>query len=207
MGRKGKRSDLDSVKQDIANGHSYDEICETHFDTVAKYSRFIQERIQARDSGAELSSSLKEYDSAVWKPWQQDVIDLVQQAPNPRKIHWFWENTGNIGKSWLAKYLAAAFKAILLKPGKQADLSYIISKSTSKLVIFDLSRTNAPSEGREHFLDSAYSLAEDLKNGMIQSTKYDSTTMIRGTSHVIFFANFAPDMTKWSEDRYCITHL
>lgn len=207
MGKPGARNDLKAVEDDIKKGHTYDELCAAHFDTVARYSRFIQERVQAHATQAELNSSLKEYEGVVWKPWQQVVLDLVQEEPDRRRIHWIWESTGSVGKSYLAKYLAAEHQAILLKPGKQTDLSYIISKSRSKLVIFDLSRTNAPTEGREHFLDSSYSLAEDLKNGVIQSTKYDSTTIIRGTSHVIFFANFPPDMTKWSQDRYFITQL
>lgn len=205
--KQGSRSDLEGVKHAIEQGQSYDEICASHFETVAKYSRFIEERIQARDSGKELSLSLQEYENVVWRPWQQDVIRLAEAIPDPRKIHWIWEETGNVGKSYLAKYLAAKYKACLLKPGKQADLAYIISKTTTNLVIFDLSRTNAPSEGREHFLDSAYSLAEDLKNGAIQSTKYNSTSIIKRTSTVIFFANFPPDLSKWSGDRYAVTQL
>lgn len=204
--KQGARSDLDAVKEAIDRGESYEEICDAHFGEAAKYSRFISEQIMRRDNAAELSSSLKEYEGVSWKPWQDAVIQMVQEEPNPRRIHWIWEEIGHVGKSWLARYLAAKFGAIILKPAKGADLAHIISKSRSKIVIFDLSRTAMPEEG-SHFLDSAYNLAEDLKNGVIQSTKYDSTMMIRGTSHVIFFANFPPDMTKWSQDRYFIKKL
>ena len=94
-----------------------------------------------------------------------------------------------------------------MTPGKKADMAYVYSKNPSKIVIFDLSRTTAPSEGKEHYFDGVYSLAEDLKNGMITSYKYDSTNVLTTGCHVVFFANFLPDMTKWSDDRYFITHL
>lgn len=204
---QGTRTDIMEVKASIARGDTYSDICLNHFATASRCYKFIKEQIQERDSNEELKSSLEEYKNVVWRPWQQEILTISQAAPHPRKIHWIWESTGNTGKSFLAKYLAAAYRACLMKPGKQGDLAHIISKTNTRLYIFDLSRTNAPSEGREHFLDSAYSLAEDLKNGVIQSTKYDSMTMIRKTATVLFFANFPPDLSKWSEDRYEIKHL
>lgn len=204
---KGQRTDLDDVHKSIVDGLSYDEICEKHFSQAAKYSRFIREQVQARDVSAELNSLRSEYASASLRPWQQTVVELVKEDPNPRKIHWIWEEEGNQGKSWMTKYLAAMHKACILNIGKKIDMAYVYSKNPSNLVVFDLSRTTAPGEGKEHFLDGAYSLAEDLKNGMVMSYKYDSGMVLRKTCHVIFFANFPPDLTKWSADRYFITKL
>jgi len=207
MGKKGARNDLLDVQKDIECGLTYDEMCDKHFDAAAKYSRFIRERIQARDTGKELSSLRVEYSTSSLRPWQQRVKELVEEDPNPRAIHWIWEEDGKKGKSWMAKYLVAMHGAVLLTAGKKTDMAYIYSKRPSKVVVFDLSRTTAPQEGREHYLDGAYSLAEDLKNGMVISTKYDSTHVLTRGCHVIFFANYEPDMTKWSQDRYFITHL
>lgn len=205
---QGKRSDLEGVENDIKGGMSYDEICEAHFGEAAKFSRFIKERIQARDTNKELSSLREEFSNASLRPWQEALVDIVQEDPNPRRIHWIWEDTGNTGKSWMTKYLAAMHNACILTAGKKADMAYLYSKmAPCKVVVFDLSRTTEPGEGREHFLDGAYSLAEDLKNGMVVSTKYDSTNVLTKTCHVIFFANFAPDQTKWSADRYAIKRL
>lgn len=204
---QGKRSDLDSVKEAIERGESYDDICKTHFGEAAKFGRFIKERIQARDTQKELDSLRSEYENASLRPWQQAVVDIVEEDPNPRAIHWIWEARGNTGKSWMTKYLAAMHNACILTAGKKTDMAYIYSKNPSKVVVFDLSRTTEPAEGREHFLDGTYSLAEDLKNGLITSTKYDSTTVLTRGCHVIFFANFPPDMTKWSADRYMVTEI
>lgn len=207
MGKKGARNDLEELQKSIREGKSYEEICEEHFDKAAKYHKFIRERIQAQVMEAELSSLHEVFSSASLKPWQRALLDVVDEPVNPRKIHWIWEDQGNVGKSWMAKYLMAERGAVLLTPGKKADMAYIFSKNPSKIVIFDLSRTTAPTDGKEHYLDGVYSLAEDLKNGMVTSYKYDSTNVLTTGSHVIFFANFAPDMTKWSQDRYLITRL
>lgn len=207
MGKKGARNDLAELQTAIREGKSYDEVCEEHFDTAAKFHKFIRERIQARDTQKELDSLREEFASASLRPWQERLLDVVHENPNPRKIHWIWEDVGNVGKSWMAKYLMAMENAVLLTPGKKADMAYIFSKNPTKIVIFDLSRTTAPTDGKEHYLDGVYSLAEDIKNGMVTSYKYDSANVLTTGSHVIFFANFAPDMTKWSQDRYLITRL
>jgi len=205
---QGKRSDLEGLKRAIDNGETYDEICDAHFEHAAKYHRFIKERIQARDSGLVLTSLREEYATASLHPWQRDLENLINEPPHPRKISWIWEVTGNVGKSWMAKYLATNHGAIVMTSGKRTDMAYIFTMSPKKdIVIFDLSRTGAPTEGREHFLDGAYSLAEDIKNGMVTNMKYESQMVLTKGSHVIFFANFSPDLSKWSADRYDVTQL
>lgn len=205
--RQGKRTDIDDVKQAIERGESYDAICNSHFETASKINRFIKERIQARDTQKELDSLREEFACASLRPWQKLIVDLVEEAPNPRKIHWIWEAKGNTGKSWMTKYLAAMYGACVLQVGKKQDMAYLYSKNPSRVVVFDLSRTTEPGENREHYLDGVYSLAEDLKNGMVVTYKYDSTNVITRGCHVIFFANFEPDRTKWSADRYFVTEL
>lgn len=205
--KPGHRNDLESLKEAIERGESYDDICTTHFAEAAKYGKFIKERLQARDTQKELDSLRLALESASLRPWQQAVVDIVEEDPNPRAIHWIWESKGNAGKSWMTKYLAAMYKACILTQGRKVDLAYIYSKNPAKVVVFDLSRTQEPGEGREHCLDGIYSLAEDLKNGLVTSVKYDSTTILTTGCHVIFFANFAPDMTKWSPDRYMVTEI
>lgn len=207
MGRKGARNDLEAVKQAIDRGESYDEICETHFQQAAAFSKFIKERVQARESKQQLDSLREHYEQSALRPWQQQLKDDVLSAPDPRKILWLWENTGNVGKSWMANYLGAVHGATILTSGKKVDMAYIYAQKPTAIVIFDLSRTQEHSEERKHHLDGVYSLAEDLKNGRVVSTKYESKTIFFRPPHVIFFANFEPDMTKWSSDRYAVVNL
>lgn len=211
MGRKGARNDLEAVKQAIDRGESYDEICETHFQQAAAFSKFIKERVQARDSGKLLNSLKERFESSVLKPWQQHLKDDVLGEAHPRKIIWIWDK-GNSGKSWMAKYLVATADACYLTFGRKSDLIYIFTQNPKPIVCINLSRTTAPSQeehenNKKNFLDGLYSLAEDLKDGILVNTKYESRTVLFETPHVVFFANFAPDMTKWTADRYAVINL
>lgn len=205
--KQGKRSDLDEVKEAINQGGSYEDICTTHFDTAARFSQFIKERIQARDTEKEQASLREALESSSLRPWQKALLDVVQEEPHPRRIHWIWEGKGNAGKSWMATYLAVMEKALVLDYGKKADLAYIFANQISRTVIFDLSRTTEPGDNDSKKLDHLYALAELLKNGRLVTTKYNSRTVTFRPPHVIFFANFPPDMTKWSEDRYFIKEI
>lgn len=211
MGRPGARSDLSAVKKSISEGLSYEEVCEIHFDEAAKYNRFIKEQIGLRDANKQLDSLREAFACSSLKPWQQDLLETLEHPADPRQILWIWDQQGNQGKSWMARYLVAMKEACYMTYGRKADLAYIFCKNPKPIAIFNLSRTTAPTEetenSKKHFLDGIYSLAEDLKDGIMVSTKYDSDTKIFPTPHVVFFANFEPDRSKWSEDRYKVINL
>lgn len=199
--RQGERKDLDLVKEAIKEGKSYDELVDTHFGTVAKYGRFIKECIQARENGRLVHSLKESFGSAQLRPWQQSLWDKLQGDPHPREILWYWEESGNVGKSWMTRYLLALTDCTVLTDGKKVDMAYIFAKKPTKIVIFDLARVT------EEHLDGIYVLAENLKNGYLVSAKYDSTGVVFETPHVVFFANFGPNLTKWSADRYFINKI
>lgn len=207
--KKGQRTDVDAVKKAIDDGKSYDNICDENFETASRMHRFIKERVQARDTIKQLDTLRERYASSALRPWQQALLDVVSETACPRKIHWLWETTGNVGKSWMATYLGAVHGATILTTGKKVDLAYIYAQKPTTIVLFDLSRTNetASESERKHYLDGIYSLAEDLKNGRVVSTKYESKTVFFDPPHVVFFANFEPDYTKWSADRYNVIGL
>jgi len=200
---QGARADLDAVKEAIDRGESYDEICEAHFETAAKYGRFIKERVQAKLSNEQLEGSREHFETTSLYKWQRRLDQIVKADPDPRKIMWFWETVGNMGKSWMANYLGCLLGATVLTAGKKVDMAFIFAQKPTKIVVFDLSRTTEPVDGKS-FLDGIYSLAEDLKNGRVVSTKYESKTVYFQSPHVIFFANFEPDHSKWSADRYAV---
>lgn len=203
---KGQRTDLEAVKEAIERGESYDEICETHFSTAAHCSQFIKDRIQARTTTKTLNALREDLESASLRPWQRALLDILEEEAHPRRIWWIWENKGNTGKSWMATYLAVLHKAIVMTPAKKANMAYTLVGADTNIIIFDLARTNEPTDGK-NWLDGTYSLAEEIKNGRVFSPMYGGKTIFFPRCHVIFFANFPPDMTKWSEDRYMIKEL
>lgn len=204
--RQGQRVDHDNIKNLIKQGHTYQQIVEADFGYAAKYGKFIKEQVAAQRMAAGKSSLLAEYEGVSWKPWQQDVLSVIEGTPDPRKIHWIWEPTGNVGKSFLAKYIMLTSSATLMESGKKVDMAYIFAQNPTKTVMIDLSRTSAPVDGKD-YLGGMYSLLETLKNGVLTSTKYESQVISFPRPHVIVFANWEPDYSKWSSDRYDVTNL
>lgn len=130
--------------------------------------------------------------------WQRDIIALIKTEPDDRTIHWFWEPTGNRGKTTFIKYLCQKFNAVPLE-GKKNDILYCAAMFESDVYVFDIERS------MEDYV--SYAALEKIKNGVFMCSKYESKPVIRNCPHVIIFANFPPDEDELSKDRWKITKL
>lgn len=205
---QGRRSDLAGVQEAIQRGESYEEICESHFEAAAKYGKFIKEQVSSKASRKAQDLLRSACENLSLHPWEQEVLaEIVVPDPHPRKIHWIWETTGNVGKSTFANYLGVMNDALVIDAGKKADLTYIFAQNPKKLIVIDLPRTLEPSGKDEAKMDHLYNIAEQFKNCRITVTKYESKVIYFPCPTVIFFANFPPDLTKWSADRYAIKQI
>lgn len=207
---KGNRSDLDAVQAAIEAGESYDDICSTHFSTVARADRFVKQRIAARDAAIQEQQLQEAFKDTVLWTWQASLLRILEAPVDPRAVMWYWEEQGNKGKSFMARYLASMHGALILEAGRKVDLAHIIVTTIPmpRIVIFDLARTAAPSdEGKSSPMDVVYSLMESLKNGYIVSTKYESKGLSFPVPHVLVFANFHPDESKMSFDRWMVIKI
>lgn len=143
------------------------------------------------------------YSNITWKPWQQEVVDLCSGPVHNRKIYWYYERTGNVGKSFLAKFLCLQDGTIICS-GKAADVfnqvnATIESGQRPTLVIVDCPRTCLD------FL--SYTAIECLKNGLLYSGKYEGGVCIFPVPTVICFANEAPKREKLSADRWSVSRI
>lgn len=204
--RQGKRTDHDEVFKMVKEGKTYQEIVEANSGYAAKYGRFIREQVGVAREEAGKASLLLEYEGVSWKPWQKDVLDTVEGTADKRTIHWIWENQGNVGKSYLATYLKLTRGALVMESGKKMDMAFIFAQDPAEIVIINLSRTSAPVDGKD-YLSGVYSLCENLKDGMVMSAKYESKVVAFKVPHVFIFANWEPDYTKWSADRYNVINI
>lgn len=144
-----------------------------------------------------------EYKDVEWKPWQREVLNILENKPDTRKIHWFWEPTGNIGKSYLCKYLALT-RDVIICEGKKNDifnqvLTSVNNGKVPSIILLDVPRTT---------LDYInYGAIESLKNGLIYSGKYEGGICAFPIPHIIAFANEEPDVSAMSADRWAIHSL
>lgn len=130
--------------------------------------------------------------------WEKDIIEIIKKKPDNRTIHWFWEPTGNTGKSTFTKYLCYHYNAIPIE-GKKNDILYCAAEHESNIYIFDFERS------MEDYI--SYAAMEKIKNGCYMCGKYESKPIIRNCPHIICFANFLPDINKLSKDRWIIKRL
>lgn len=146
---------------------------------------------------------LDEYKDVEWKPWQKSILDILDGKPDNREINWFWETTGNVGKSFLCKYLAIT-RDVIICDGKKDNVFNQVNKliesgGVPRIILLDIPRKS---------LDYVnYGALEQLKNGLIYSGKYEGCQCAFPIPHVIAFANKCPDFGAMSMDRWRITEV
>jgi len=130
--------------------------------------------------------------------WQLDVMKIVDDKETDRKIHWFWEPTGGVGKTELCKYLMVMRDASFVG-GKKADILHSIMKKTPKVVIVNIPRAEYG------FVN--YGALESTKDGCIFSGKYEGGAKAFNKPKIICFANSPPDLNMLSADRWNIVNV
>lgn len=203
----GKRSDLEVVREAISKGASYDDLLVSHPDQCAMYPKFVRECIHLHENNSNRALLAQQYVDVVWRPWQQSILDLISTTPDKRTVHWYWEASGNVGKSFLTTYLCLQHNACVFEQGKKADYAYIWAchKAPQTLVVFDLQRCVIDENGANvrHLL----ALAEKMKDGCVVSTKYESRMILRPSPHVLFFSNQPPILGALSADRWNVVQI
>lgn len=188
-GGKGRRSDLQDVRNEIKDNPSIStlELLEKFPDVMAKYPRFVQ-LCRAEYLKPEIIPFFPR------DGWQTELRRKLSEEASPRNIMWYWEAIGNTGKSYFALNYAdeRGGRGYVITGGRHADIYYAYQQE--KVVFFDWPRTS-----EETF---PYGVLEAFKNGYFLSTKYESRGVRFKIPHVVVFANFAPDTSKLSLDRW-----
>ena len=137
------------------------------------------------------------------RPFQAEIEQIYFTEPDDRKIYWFWETTGGVGKSAFVKYMVVKHGCLFCNGGKQADLINLVFNAdmdNCRAIIWDLPRST-----KGHI---SYSTLECIKNGLVCNTKYETGVKAFNPPHIFVFANYPPDdMDKLSEDRWEVREL
>ena len=139
------------------------------------------------------------------KLWQTNIIGIIRQRPDRRKIHWIWSEEGNTGKSTFCRYLAIKYNGLLLcgssKDMKNSLIEYHENtKRWPKLIMIDLPRVFD-----NDYL--SYTGIEEIKNGHFNSPKYKGMTALFNSPHILVFSNAIPNTTNLSLDRWSIYNI
>jgi len=184
-GNPGHRSDIDNLLADIQAGLPDKQLLLEHA------GLFIRCPVGFREAVRRLRPMVPvRYD---WLyAWQSKLLNELTGNPDPRKVIWYVDQNGGCGKSFIARILARNLDADIYAGGKCADCAYACTGS--RIQCFDLSREKA-----EFF---SYDFIEQVKNGMVFSTKYESGRKMFDIPHVVIFSNWYPDQLKLTHDRW-----
>lgn len=138
-------------------------------------------------------------------PWQEEVLSINKGAVADRVVYWYWEPEGKTGKTSFGRHMCIQDKHCLLVDGKASDILCGFVKFLEKVrycntVIFNLVRD-------ENHQFVSYGSMEKIKDGVFFSGKYESGMCLFNPPHVFVFANFEPDYSKLSADRWEVKRI
>lgn len=197
LAQRGRRTDIDEFKDWLASCGSLPsrtQIAQQFPSLYLRYSRRLVELAELLYPRGRL------VDGELW-PWQQQLSDALAADPDDRTIIFNIDTEGNKGKSWFCRWMLSEKPddVQILSIGKRDDIAHVVDV-TKSIFLFDVPR------GSMEYLQ--YGVLEQLKNRVVFSPKYDSTTKIlTKTPHVVVMCNEQPDMNALSGDRYQIINM
>ena len=138
-------------------------------------------------------------------PWQQQLLDICAKEPDDRTLRWYYDEEGDSGKTSIAKYIHRLYPdEMLFLQGKGEDIKYMVKNfieggNNLKIAIFGYPRS------KQAYV--SYEALESIKDAFFASGKYESAMVDSDPPHVIILANFRPDESQMSKDRWVITKI
>lgn len=137
-------------------------------------------------------------------PWQIKIEEILKEEADDRTIMWICDKQGGNGKTMFSKYLIGKYKAGYSSWAKTSDILNNVSKNMGRSIyIFDLTKMKPQDFGK----NDIYSAMEQIKNGIVCNTKYECSTKLMDSPHVLIFSNQMPELTGLSADRWKIWNL
>lgn len=193
--KKGKRTDLESFKEDVKRGNlDLKSLREKHSMVCARFERFVG--LYIRDN-----APAYRVDSFPLREWQETLNGRLNGPVNPREITFLVDATGNQGKTWFFRYYEQNHPDTtqIILPGKKADMAYVL-RENNRVVFFD-----CPKSKQGEFIQ--YDFLEEVKNGNVFSGKYECKEKRFAPPHVVVAMNEPPNENLLSADRYDIIRL
>lgn len=139
-----------------------------------------------------------------FKKWQKEAIEKAKEPVNKRHIYWYWSSQGGMGKTEVAKHLIYYHNWGYLDGDKQSIMCSVLGEDGEKEIkagyVFNFGRN-------KDMKKVSYSAMENLKDGLLFSSKYKSNGGLFPPAKIIVMANEPPHMDGLSEDRWIIINV
>lgn len=195
MPAPGKRSDIDNFKAGVEGGEitNFREAMEHHTPLCAANMTFVQRYIDMFAKRTPFDCT--QFTLRVWQHW---LLNKLMAPPIDREVIVIEDDEGNIGKSTMCSMIPSLTgkRTQTIHPGNRRDTAHAL-KEDSEIVIFDIARSRGE-------IFQMYDVVENIKDGRLQSDKYDSRMKEFKACHVVIFTNHKVDKTQLSRDRWNI---
>lgn len=193
---RGKRNDWDDLRAAVVSAGrrlTNREVIDVSPALFARHQSSLDEIMSAWLPVASLVSENAE----LREGWQKDLFTMLEnECVNDRSILFYVDQDGNSGKSFFCRYCLSKLplRTQLVGIGKLSDIAFQVS-CEKDIFLFDCERSAS------EFLQ--YRLLEQLKNRMVNSTKYQSKIkVLEKIPWVVVFMNEHPKMDQLTIDRY-----
>lgn len=189
---KPKRTDLDIVRDGVADGEfrTLRDINAVSTSTVARCPNFIDLQFSFKADDQARAYKKRVLASKKMSVWQYWLHRTVHDSPvDDRAIYFVVDHLGSRGKTLWSSYqdVNGDLDVCYMKPAKKADMAMMFDP-TCQLLIMDVTRTC------EDFTSHIYNFLEEVKDGQVVSSKYQSRMKVFEPPHVVVFMNFDVDI-------------
>jgi hypothetical protein len=139
------------------------------------------------------------------RPWQQQLVELLDGPLNDRAIYWIVDPDGGGGKSRLAAWLHDWHGAyVVTQMSTQYHVASVMQSARGSAWDGKLFIVDFPRQEENH---DFYGALECIKNGRVTTLKNRGKSLSWPIGNVLALANFKPQPFKWSADRYHVQLL
>lgn len=135
--------------------------------------------------------------------WQQRVMDWADSETHDREIVWIYDLVGGCGKDHMTKKLVWSKGAGFVRYGSTKHCLNVVANNPKDLWVVNLTRTKP----QDYDSNEVYATIESIKDGFFFVPHYEGKMVMQKIPKVLVFANFPPDQTMLSKDRWNIVQL
>lgn len=140
-------------------------------------------------------------------PWMKKLYDILVKDPNNRDIWWLWEPIGKAGKTFFCKWYELTHHGeVLVLAGKAHDMKNgVVEWKEKNGTVPRVILINIPRDKQQEHI--SWAGVEEVKDMIFYSGKFHGGMINDKHPHVVFMANWEPDASHMSGDRYNIVRI
>lgn len=197
--RAGVTSDYDSMINALKK-RPCDFVRDDYLGPYIKHKRAVDDYLReekSRDVSVITIHGLDPDNMDTWHPWQKDLYWQLQQPVNHRQVIWISDPGGSNGKTQFGNFLIKFMRALFVTTTARERVVPVM-RSHPPIVLIDIKRSEADQD------KVGYGTMEMIKDGVGFNTMYNPSPEYWPSPHLVVFANFYPDKTKLTDDRWLI---